>query len=857
MNAGHRIAWLVLGFVVLAGALVWRLADLQLVDGARWRREGLENLRKIEWLEPQRGRILDRSGAVLAKDEPQFALRLVYRDFRRASPPALLLHLDRFLRQLEAEKYLPAGSALVAGEPLSYLDADARYASALGGLLRLPRAWLSRSGPLPRRLRGVLRFYVFACTAPIAQDEALRQTAKFSLAIDSALATDTQGTIEELVGRITGCAHGSELLGRLGAWLSAAQKDLALLSRLLGPVPLPGSVAGSEGDLHAWLHAVDGAIDRAVARVLAKAREKGKVQRTSLVALWSRVLQPGDGDEGFRMRLRRALEASHFDVPTEIGFEQKLDVRFKRGNQPFLVREPVSFDEVVALVAGRRERYPGFRIEGVQRRSYPRRNVDDEPYRLLGAVARRTSEDKSVEVILPLTEELDVEVDPRTRRHLSDAELLRWHARLIADYERISQERRRGIDGVERRLDAVLSGREGVREVWRSHRGQEMDSPRHVDARRGQDVQLTVDVELQDLMLASLIAVSERICAPAGHELEDVRASFVVIDCNDGAVRGTTWLPRRYQLESGKSLPFRVDTSARAFETPPPGSIVKPLVALEGLRRGIDHSSFEVCRGVFRIPGRRIKCGCRNDGVPHDYASAIMRSCNSFFGQLGRRLGLEGLEQAMSRFGLLSLGSSESPLGYRVDPGAYVRGPRGLLEKRALTMRSIGYGWSVPPILVARAYAAIATGSLPVLRYVEVMEGEVLPIAAPESLNLDPAALDVVRRGLAETVHGRGRGTARHSGLDRFDAVGKTGTAELSRGVGGETINNAWFAGYLPQRSPRLAFCCVFWKVPDGLHGGDVPAAAVAELLERMAQRPPLWRRYFGPRRKKPEKKGR
>ena len=240
MNAGHRIAWLALGFVVCAIGLVWKLVDLQVVDGARWQREGLENLRKIEWLEPQRGRVLDRLGKVLAEDEPQFALRLVYRDFRRSSPPALLLHLDRFLRQLAAEGYLPRGTALVAGEALSYLDDDARFALALHSLLRLPRSWLGKQGPLPTRLRGVLRFYVFACTAPITNDASLRSTARFSLAVDSALASGSEGTIEELVGRIAGCASGSEVsrpaprVARGGAGGSEASLKLA------GPSSSPG-----------------------------------------------------------------------------------------------------------------------------------------------------------------------------------------------------------------------------------------------------------------------------------------------------------------------------------------------------------------------------------------------------------------------------------------------------------------------------------------------------------------------------------------------------------------------------------------------------------------------------------------
>ena len=76
------------------------------------------------------------------------------------------------------------------------------------------------------------------------------------------------------------------------------------------------------------------------------------------------------------------------------------------------------------------------------------------------------------------------------------------------------------------------------------------------------------------------------------------------------------------------------------------------------------------------------------------------------------------------------------------------------------------------------------------------------------------------------------QGTARRARLGELGVAGKTGTAE----VRGRRRNNLWFAGYLPHEDPRLAIACVFWDGPVGMHGGDVAAVAVADLLRRMRE---------------------
>lgn len=818
-----RLRVRVLGVVFgLAGCvLTVRLFELQVLAHHDWCARRDANPRALEWLAAARGRVEDRAGRALAQDEFQFVLHLVYRSFRRAHPAGLLLHLDRYVRDLGGA-FGQAPPVILQGGPLRYGGAAGRYHAALDGALGMPARWLHRAGPLPKRLRGVLRFYVFRCfqAAPSPGRARLRSMDRLGLAFDERWTAPPRGSVlDALTEVLTGDpAAAARVQARAHAWLREGLADLARLTALLGGrLVLPGTGtegAPRRGDLPAFLDALDSYLERRADRAFEKVRREAAAARAR--TFWQRL---ADWFRGSSARV-------------ELGFEGRLDLRFRFDHARFVIAVGVPFDSVAALVVGRRERYPGFELGERVRRAYPRRNARGRPYRLLGLVRERTESPPTPPRVPLLTAsgELDGPVDLARRVNVEDPEWLRWREDLVEQAKRDGRFRRRkGISGVEFALDAVLRGDRGVRELLRDRHGRERNSPRYVPALRGLDVRLTVDADLQDIAVGSLHWAARELGErnPA-LRLDEVHASFTLIDAIRGDIYAMAWLPESYVLPSGEEMPFGTNTTARFRYAPYPGSVVKPLFALEGLLRGVARApGFEPCTGRCR----GVSCDCRRPREVN-VVTALEYSCNSWFVQLGERLGGGGLVRALQRFALWKTPADVQ--GLRIDtPGPVPR------ERRSLPQSSIGYGIRIPPLLIARAYAGIATGSLPPLRYVERVGGSELPPTGGADLGLDGRVLAVVREGLRRVP--LAAGTARSAGLAEFAVAGKTGTAEVRR----KRANNVWFAGYLPHDRPRLAFACVYWAAPQGVHGSHLAAIAVAECLRRMRQQG-LLERYLG-----------
>jgi len=202
-----------------------------------------------------------------------------------------------------------------------------------------------------------------------------------------------------------------------------------------------------------------------------------------------------------------------------------------------------------------------------------------------------------------------------------------------------------------------------------------------------------------------------------------------------------------------------------------------------------------------------------------DGPHALGHSCNIWFYQVTAGLGAQALSAAYARAGWL-----EGPAWQAEIPGiSMLAQPTLDAAGPSLERKGIGYGLQASALHVARAYAGLATGTLPWLRLVE----EGAP-AAGVPLAVAGADLDVVRAGLGLCVT---RGTAaRVATLARLGAVGKTGTAE----VGTVHENNAWFAGWVRGTPPSLAFAAVVYEVPHGEHGAEVAGDLVGRILQRV-----------------------
>ncbi len=267
----------------------------------------------------------------------------------------------------------------------------------------------------------------------------------------------------------------------------------------------------------------------------------------------------------------------------------------------------------------------------------------------------------------------------------------------------------------------------------------------------------------------------------------------------------------------------------------PPGSVFKPIVALAGLRSGgiIDWQCLP-CGPTLEIEGRTFKNWSDSDKGMLPLRGALIRSCNTYFYQAGIHTGAPAIIGAAQEFGF---GFAPAlPL-----PGvAAGRVPQKAPGLQAVANLSIGQG----ELLTTPMQVAIAMGSLVnekvLLRPRLVMQsqnqkGQVTAVATPcreAMLRFTPDALENVRHAMYGVVN-HTQGTAGRARLAHVSVAGKTGTAQWTNQ--GKEASVVWFAGFIDQSSPRLAFVVALEAEDSGAaSGGRLAAPVVGQFLTQI-----------------------
>ncbi|GAB4223537.1 MAG: penicillin-binding protein 2 [Acidobacteriota bacterium] len=261
-----------------------------------------------------------------------------------------------------------------------------------------------------------------------------------------------------------------------------------------------------------------------------------------------------------------------------------------------------------------------------------------------------------------------------------------------------------------------------------------------------------------------------------------------------------------------------------------PGSTFKVVMAAAGLGEHVIEPGERVfCAGSRVFYGQRRFCHFRGGHGWVDVETAITRSCNVFFYEVGDRLGIERIADWARRFGLgtkngIGLPAEASGL---VPSDEWKRRTRGEPWYPGETISvAIGQGpLLVTPLQMAVVAAAIANGG-------QRVHPHLLPGAgAPgEPVGLDQAALEHIRRGMRDVVESD-RGTARRARVRGIEVAGKTGTAQVVRlGEKNDPGDHAWFIGFAPVADPGIAFAVL---VEHGGHGGSAAAPIAARVVTR------------------------
>jgi len=414
----------------------------------------------------------------------------------------------------------------------------------------------------------------------------------------------------------------------------------------------------------------------------------------------------------------------------------------------------------------------------------------------------------------------------------------------------------RGVLGIEYGYDKELRGVAGAKSVQVNNIGYRTTETVWSPAEPGDDVVLTLDLEVQKAAQNALVAARG----------VSTRGAVVVMDVRTGdvlALVSSPWVNPNYpvygfppgELQRLQDPNLRPQLNRATQGSYPPGSIFKMVVGLADLEAGLDqHEIYRVAanprspsKGIIYVgPNHHPVKDLAHPG-DYDFRRALKLSSNSYFITNGIRFGPECVVRLGQR---LHLGERmDLPLNQETS-GNFP------------TLKRLNSGWTdgntanfsigqdpvkVTPLQVAVLTAAIANGGKVLWpRLVERVEprdpstGEP-PVLFPagrvrDELGVSTRSLNILydaMLGDTEDPDGTGRHVRDHAPLRGLRICGKTGTAEIQNERNQTIGQTTWFASFAPYGAPRWA---VVVMIEDGISGGStcspVAGPIYAALLE-------------------------
>lgn len=391
-----------------------------------------------------------------------------------------------------------------------------------------------------------------------------------------------------------------------------------------------------------------------------------------------------------------------------------------------------------------------------------------------------------------------------------------------------------GKDGLEKAFDRHLTGKPGAKRVEVTARGKIVRELTTRPDTPGRSIRLTIDAGLQEF---------------AGRRLATQSGSVVVMDCTNGDILALASMPSfdpnsfsdgishlEYEmLSKDDHVPLRNKTLQGLY---PPGSTVKPMVALALLEAGISPAETVSCSGAIRVGNTLFHCHKRRGHGPLNMRGAIAQSCDIYFYQMAQRIGMDRIASMARRVGMgqkFDLPFPSQSYGTVPDPAWKLKKYGQSWQVYDTVNATIGQGYMlINPLQMAVMAARLATGKQLMPNF---LHGARRP--APATVGASEEHLVVIRDAMSAVVNGGGTGGAARSSIPGVMIAGKTGTAQVRRitmaeragGVRGNAglpfklRDHALFQGFAPFDNPRFAIACIIE------HGGHINRIEDAPMI--------------------------
>ncbi len=512
------------------------------------------------------------------------------------------------------------------------------------------------------------------------------------------------------------------------------------------------------------------------------------------------------------------LEATINELSTLVDIQPKDRKRFKkllaesRNFDTLPIRNRLS-DEEVARFAAQRYRFPGVEIKARLFREYP---YGQGTSHLIGYIGRINEKDVD-----------QLEQEDTASNYLG------------SDYI--------GKTGLEQSYEKELHGTTGFDQVEVDAGGRAVRALSRIAPKSGNTLVLTLDAKLQEV---------------AEQAFGNYRGALVAIDPSNGDILAFVSKPGYdpnlfidgIDTENWEALNNSPDVplNNRALRGQyPPGSTIKPFMALAGLHyqeRTPDYTISDP--GYYTLPGNRHQYRDWKQGGHGrvDMFKSIVISCDTYYYGLATELGIDRIHEYLSEF------------GFGKKTGVDMEGEvSGLIPSQQWKMRryqqpwyagdtvsvGIGQGYNlVTPLQLASATATLANDGVAYKpHFVKQVQrpGATTPDVAPQSvfdLHIKPENIDLVKRAMEAVTQPGGTAAGASTGAP-YRMAGKTGTAQVIGMKQGEKYDaskiseynrdHAWFIAFAPADKPRIALAVL---VENGGHGGSTAAPIARKVLD-------------------------
>lgn len=410
-----------------------------------------------------------------------------------------------------------------------------------------------------------------------------------------------------------------------------------------------------------------------------------------------------------------------------------------------------------------------------------------------------------------------------------------------------------GLEGVEFQYDKYLTGTPG--RIITARNANQTDMPfqyeQNVAAKDGDNITLTIDETIQ--------SVAEKYMKKGLADNEVVnRGVCIIMNVNTGAILSMVTvdgydLNNPYDLSetdlaSIKALPEKKRATAESAalgamwrnkaiaDTYYPGSVFKMCTASMALNEGVvNPNSHFYCSGSVSIYDHTIHCHFKSGHGSQNLFQAIANSCNPAFIDIGARVGASKFYKYYQAFGFseptgIDLPGESDDLFFNED---------GTMSQTDLAVASFGQNFSITPIQMVTACAAVANGGKVLQPYVvqKITDADGNVVKNTETtVKRQVISTDVSKQMCSFLEQNTTKGGVNNGYISGYRVGGKTGTSEkIGQSQHGYEDYIASFCGFAPADKPEVA-CLVFFDTPRGAsyYGSQVSAPVFVNIMSEV-----------------------